>query len=77
MQLEYSFHWKNKRKHRKSILDEFLIYAILNSKIFKDKHWDDALNALCRIPVTGRRLKVVYKFKGRNVVKIITAFWVD
>jgi len=52
-------------------------YAIQNSDILPDKHWDDALNAICTIPYTGKVLKVVYKKIGKSEIKIITAFWLD
>ena len=77
METEYSDHWKNKRVYRKDILDEFIIYAIQNSSILKDKYWEDALNAVSRIPPSGRLLKVVYKRLSKDRVKIITAFWLD
>jgi len=51
-------------------------YAIKNSNILKDKYWEDALNAISRIPPSGRILKVIYK-KEKDNIKIITAFWLD
>lgn len=77
MKLEYSDHWKKRRLYRKDILDGFIIYAIENSGILKDKYWEDALNAISRIPPSGRLLKVVYKRLSKDKVKIITAFWLD
>lgn len=71
-----SEHWKRKRKYRKDITDDSIEYAIKNSNELKDKHWEDALNAICRIPPSGRILKVVYK-KEKSKLKIITAFWLD
>jgi len=71
-----SEHWKRKRKYRKDITDDSIEYAIKNSNELKDKHWEDALNAICRIPPSGRILKVVYK-KEKSKTKIITAFWLD
>ncbi|MEK6936279.1 MAG: hypothetical protein AABW67_05820 [Nanoarchaeota archaeon] len=71
-----SEHWKYKRKYRKDITDDMIEYAVQNSNELKDKHWDDALNAICRIPPSGRILKVVYK-KEKLRIKIITAFWLD
>ena len=61
MVLTYSEHWSKKRKYRKDITDDMLEYAIKNSNEFKDKYWEDALNAISRIPPSGRILKVVYK----------------
>ncbi|MFH1365517.1 MAG: hypothetical protein ABIH28_02960 [archaeon] len=51
-------------------------YAISNSNELNDKLWEDALNVICRIPPSGRILKVVYK-KEKSKNKIITAFWLD
>jgi len=76
MELEESGHWKRKKKYRKDITDEMIEYAVKNSNELRDKHWKDALNAISRIPPSGRILKVVYK-KSKNKVKIITAFWLD
>lgn len=77
MQLEYSKHWKRKKKYRKEITDDFIEYAITNSNELRDKYWKDALNAICRVPPVGRILKVVYKKISKNKIKIITAFWLD
>jgi len=71
-----SEHWKKKRKYRKDITDDFVEYAIKNSNELKDKYWEDALNAICRIPPSGRILKVIYR-KEKSKIKIITAFWLD
>ncbi|MFH0711883.1 MAG: hypothetical protein V1889_02125 [archaeon] len=76
MQLSNSEHWSKKRKYRKDITNDIIEYAINNSNELKDKFWEDALNAICRIPPSGRILKVVYK-KEKSNNKIITAFWLD
>jgi hypothetical protein len=76
MKLEYSRHWQRKRKYRKDITDDLVEYAIMNSTELKDKCWKDALNAICRVPPSGRILKVIYK-KKKDKVKIITTFWLD
>jgi len=76
MELEDSEHWKKKKKYRKDIGNDAVEYAIINSNELKDKHWEDALNAITRIPPSGRILKVVYK-KSKDKIKIITAFWLD
>lgn len=77
MKIEYSKHWKKKqRKKKKDITNEMIEYAINTSRVLKDKHWKDALNAVSRIPPSGRILKVVFKIKNRNRF-IITAFWLD
>jgi len=76
MRLIESEHWKKKRKYRKDITNDMIEYAIQNSNELKDKYWEDALNAICRSPPSGRILKVVYK-KQEDKIKIITAFWLD
>ena len=77
MEIVYSRHWlKKKLKKRKDISNDIIEYAISNSDELKDKDWKDALNAISRIPPSGRTLKVVYKrLKGK--VFIITAYWLD
>ena len=77
MKFEYSLHWKRKREIRKEITDDLIEYAIQNSNALGDKNWNDALNAICRVPPMGRILKVVYKRTGKDTIKIITAFWLD
>jgi hypothetical protein len=77
MELEASKHWERKRKYRKDITDDLIEYAIMNSSELSDKFWPDALNAICRIPPSGRILKVVYKKIGRKKIKIITTYWLD
>lgn len=77
MQLEYSEHWKRKRKYRADIEDTFIEYAISNSNALRDKYWENALNAICRVPPSGRILKVVYTRLAKDKVRIITAFWLD
>jgi len=76
MIIEYSEHWAKKKKYRKDITDDMIEYAISNSNELKDKYWEDALNAISRIPPSGRILKVIYK-KEKSKIKIITAFWLD
>ena len=76
MELIDSEHWKKKRNYRNDITNDSIEYAIQNSNELKDKHWKDALNAICRIPPSGRILKIVYK-KEQEKIKIITAFWLD
>ncbi len=77
MKLVYSKHWKRKMRYRKDITDNLIEYALLNSNILRDKYWENALNAICRVPPSGRILKVVYRRLNKNRVKIITAFWLD
>ena len=76
MEFEYSDHWKRKKEYRKDITNDYFEYAIQNSNVLKDKHWEDAFNAICRIPPSGRILKVVYR-REDSKIKIITAFWLD
>lgn len=75
MKFTYSNHWKYKKKSRKDITDDLIEYAIQNSDKSRDKYWEDAYNAICRIPTNGRKLKVIYK-KQQMLIKIITAFWI-
>ncbi len=77
MEFEYSEHWIRKRKYRADISDDMFEYAIINSNELKDKHWEDASNAICRIPPSGRILKLVYKKIGKNKYRIITAYWIS
>jgi hypothetical protein len=64
MALIYSAHWMRKRHKRPTITDDIIEYSALRSAILKDKRWTDALNAVCRVPPSGRILKVVYKRLG-------------
>ena len=76
MQFQYSKHWLKKRNYRSNINDDILEYCIQNSNKLKDKYWEDAWNAIVRVPPSGRLLKVVYKTKGKTI-KILTAYWLD
>jgi len=71
-----SKHWENKKLYRKDIREEHLEYALLHSSIYRDRQWDDAYNALARIPPMRRMLKVVYKRKEGKII-VITAYWLD
>jgi len=75
MEIYYSNHWQYKKNIRK-ITDDLIEYAVQNSNIIKDKIWEDAFNAVSRLP-NGRTIKVVYKTAGKGKIKIITAFWTD
>ena len=77
MRFQHSVHWKNKKRYRKDITDDIIEYAIKHSNEYKDKYWDDASNAICRIPPMGRKLKVIYKKIAYENIKVITAFWID
>ena len=76
MKFEYSKHWLKKRKYRKDISEDIIEYCIKNSNKLRDKYWEDAWNAITRVPPSGRILKVVYKSKGKDI-KILTAYWLD
>jgi len=77
MLIEYSKHWQLKQQRKKKdITNDMIEYAIHNSRPLKDKHWEDALNAISRIPPSGRILKVVYKISHEKIF-VITAFWLD
>ena len=76
MKFEYSLHWLKKKTYRSDITEDVLEYCIMNSNKLKDKYWDDAWNAIARIPPSGRILKIVYKTKGKTI-KILTAYWLD
>lgn len=77
MELEHSAHWLKKRTYRNDITDAVITYAIANSAQLKDKRWENTLNAVCRVPPSGRIVKVVYRKLAKNKVKVITAFWLD
>ena len=77
MKIVSSNHWMRKKRYRKDISDNMIEYAVQNSNELRDKHWQDASNAVCRVPSSGRILKVVYKKIGKETIKIITAFWLD
>ncbi len=77
MEIGYSKHWIKKQKtKKKDITNDMIEFVINNSKILKDKYWEDALNAIIKIPPSGRTLKVVYK-KIQQKIFIITAYWLD
>ena len=76
MKLIYSIHWKRQKKYRPEITDDIIELCINNSEKLQDKKWTNALNAIARVPPSGRILKVVYKEKGKDI-KIITAYWLD
>ncbi len=77
MDFEYSTHYLRKQKYRPDITEYMIEYAIMHSDELRDKYWGDASNAICRIPPSGRILKVVYKRTGKNKYKIITTYWLD
>ncbi len=74
MRLKESDHWRGKRASRDDITDDVIEYALIFSPAILDKHWRGCSNAVCRIPPSGRRLKVVYR-RVEGKVKIVTAFW--
>ncbi|MFH1311042.1 MAG: hypothetical protein ABIH65_01410 [Nanoarchaeota archaeon] len=77
MKIKYSKHWIRKQKDKKKdITKDIIEYCIKNSNQLKDKYWTDVFNAISKIPVSGRILKVVYKKENQKVF-IITAYWLD
>jgi len=75
--IEYSKHWLKKHpKKKKDITNDKIEFALNNSHELADKYWKGALNAISRIPPSGRILKVVYK-KLNTKIFIITAYWLD
>ncbi len=77
MEIEYSKHWLRKHlQKRKDITRDMIEFAIKNSNELRDKLWNDAFNAISRIPPSGKILKVVYK-KLKEKVFIVTAYWLD
>jgi len=77
MEFVYSRHWIKKHSgKRKDIVEDFIGYAVLNSSELRDRRWDGVLNAIARVPPSGRILKVVYK-KLNAKVFIITAYWLS
>lgn len=74
----HSDHWKGERFEKsEEITDDIIEYVIMNSKIFPDRIWENVLNALYRVPSSGRLLKVVYKRLSKDKIVIITAMWMD
>ena len=66
MEIEYSKHWLKKHaRKKKDITNDAIEYAINNSRIMNDRNWEDAFNAISRIPPSGRILKVIYKKSNR------------
>lgn len=77
MEIEYSKHWLRKHsRKRKDITNDMIEYTIKNSNEFRDKYWEDAFNAISKVPPSGRKLKVVYK-KSKAKIFIITAYWLE
>lgn len=74
VKIVHSNHWMLKRRKRPDISDDLIDYAISHSPQYKDKHWNDALNAITQLPHNGRTLKVVYR-REHDTMKIITAYW--
>ena len=74
MHLEYSEHWIKKKRFRVDITEDILEYATIHFDTVRDLRWEDCINAIGKIPWTGREIKVVYKREG-NKIKIVTAYW--
>ena len=77
MRISHTKHWEYRKQQRPEITDDILEYAIIMGRPRRDTHWDDCLNTVVHIPHFGKKLKVVYKWKKANNIKIITAFWVS
>ncbi len=78
MQIIESNHWKLKKIQRTNIENYMIEEVIKKTKKFeKDKKWSNALNAIKRIRETGKLLKVVFRFIGKNKIKLITAYYLD
>lgn len=80
MIFQYSKHWIKQKRFRPEITDDVIEFCIINSNKLNDKKWENAYNAIARIPPSGRILKVVYRelYEGESkTIKIITAFWLD
>ena len=77
MEIEYYKHWiKKHAKKKKDITNDIIEHSIKTSREMNDRNWKDALNAISRIPPSGRILKVVYK-KSKEKIFIVTAYWLD
>jgi len=76
MQFIFTQHWKQKKEERRDITIAAIEFAIMHSTPIRDRHWQNALNAIYRIPPSGRLLKVVYRREGQSI-KIITAYWLE
>lgn len=76
MIFEHSIHWKKQKKFRPEITDDLIELCITNSDKLNDRIWDDVFNAIAKIPPSGRKLKVIYRDKGK-VIKILTAYWIN
>ena len=76
MRITPSFHWEKQQRFRPEITDDLIEQCIQLSEKMKDKKWEDAFNAIARIPPLGRILKVVYREESKTI-KIITAYWLD
>ena len=77
MKFEYTFHWKKQKIYRPEITDDLIEICIMNSEKLKDKIWTNAYDAIAKIPPSGRILKVVYRDMGKNIKRIITAYWLN
>ena len=77
MKIRYSEHWARKRGLRRELSDDVLTFAIENSQPLSDRDHEGLLNAICRIPPVGRKIKVVYRRTGKGEVHLITAYWME
>lgn len=68
------------KKFRPEITDDLIELCIQNSEKLKDRKWENAFNAIARVPPSGRILKVVYRETHKEeskTIKILTAYWLD
>ena len=77
MQIVESLHWKKKKKFRKDIEKYMIEYAANNGRLEKDRFHKNALNSICVIPQTGRKLKVVFRKTRKESIKLITAYYLE
>lgn len=76
VKIEHSFHWEKQLRFRPEITDDLIEQCIQQSEKVKDKKWENAFNAIARVPPSGRILKVVYREESKTI-KIITSYWLD
>ncbi len=77
MEIIETSHWVKKNIFRQDIELYMVEFALMNSNFQKDKNDPALLNAIARIPQNGKILKVVFKFIGKDRVKLITAYYLD
>ncbi len=76
MRLVFTKHWRYRKQRRAEIRDDMIEYTIVCSPRIRDRTHEGVFNAICAIPSSGRKLKVVYRQIGEQTFKIITACWI-